>query len=227
MPTLVVLPGMDGTGLLLRDFASAMGTEFRINVLSYPLDEPLGYAELESRLFAELPSTDPYFLLGESFGGPLAVALAARRPVGLLGLVLCASFVRYPVSALRAFALLARIAPIRAAPLFAFSWLMLGKWCTPALRTTLANSLAVVSSAAMRARLESALRVDVSELLKTIEVPLLYLRASNDRIVPRSAGDRIVSQSQRANLVEIMGPHFLLQASPEASAQVVRRFAAA
>lgn len=225
MPTLVVLPGMDGTGLLLRDFVSAMGTEFRVKVLSYPLAEPLGYAELESRLLAELPTTDFFFLLGESFGGPLAVALAAKRPVGLLGLVLCASFVRYPISALRAFALLARLAPIRAAPLFALSWLMLGNWSTPALRTNLAGSLAVVSSAAMRARLESALRVDVSELLKTIDVPLLYLRAANDRIVPKSAGDWIISQSPRANLLEIMGPHLLLQASPEASAQIVRRFA--
>ncbi|MGQ0798894.1 MAG: serine aminopeptidase domain-containing protein [Pseudomarimonas sp.] len=58
-----------------------------------------------------LPRSEPYFLLGESFGGPLAIALAARQPRGLLGLVLCASFARYPIESLRAAAFLARVAP--------------------------------------------------------------------------------------------------------------------
>lgn len=225
MPRLVVLPGMDGTGLLLRDFVASLGADFPVTVLTYPAAEPLNYAELEARLLPTLPTSEPFFLLGESFGGPLAVALAAKQPAGLLGLVLCASFVRYPVSGLRTAAFLSRFAPTHAAPSFALSWLLLGQWGTPALRKSLAVSLAAVSAAALRARLESALRIDVSGLLQSIKVPLLYLRASSDRVVPRSAGATILSSSPQARLVEQTGPHFLLQASPVACAQLVRRFA--
>ncbi len=225
MPRLVVLPGMDGTGLLLGDFVASLGNDFPVTVLTYPAAEPLSYAQLEERLLPSLPTTEPFFLLGESFGGPLAVALAAKQPVGLLGLILCASFVRYPVSALRAAALLSRVAPAHAAPSFALSWLLLGKWSTPALRSNLAASLAAVSGAALRSRLESALRADVSGLLSRVKVPLLYLRASHDRVVPRSAGATIHNSASQATLVEQAGPHILLQAAPVPCAQLVRRFA--
>jgi len=225
MPRLIVLPGMDGTGLMLGDFVASLGEDFPVTVLAYPAAEPLSYQQLEERLLPALPTAEPFFLLGESFGGPLAIALAAKQPVGLLGLVLCASFVRYPVSALRAAALLSRVTPTHAAPSFALSWLLLGQWSTPALRSDLAASLAAVSGAALRSRLESALRADVSGLLSSIKVPLLYLRASNDRVIPRSAGATIVRAAPQSSLIEQSGPHFLLQAAPVACAQLVRRFA--
>ena len=38
-----------------------------------------------------------FVVVGESFSGSLALMLATRRPVGLRGVVLCASFVRFPL----------------------------------------------------------------------------------------------------------------------------------
>ncbi len=43
MITLVLLPGMDGTGCLFADFVSALGSEFETILVRYPSDEPLGY----------------------------------------------------------------------------------------------------------------------------------------------------------------------------------------
>ncbi len=210
---------------MLRDFVASVGADFPVTVITYPIAEPLNYAELEDRILPSIPTTEPFFLLGESFGGPLAIALAAKQPAGLLGLVLSASFVRYPISALRSLALLSRFAPMHAAPMSVSSWLLLGQWGTPALRESLAASLATGSGAVLRSRLESALRVDVSGLLPSIKVPLLYLRASNDRIVPRSAAAAILNGSPHATIVEQNGPHLLLQTSPLACAQLVRHFA--
>jgi hypothetical protein len=42
MITLVLLPGMDGSGLLFADFISALGPEFRTQVVTYPDDPSLG-----------------------------------------------------------------------------------------------------------------------------------------------------------------------------------------
>ena len=149
---LVVLPGMDGTGLLPDAFFAALGSDFPATVLTYPTDSPLNYAELADRLGLLLPADEPYFLLGESFGGPLAVALAATQPAGLRGLVLCASFLRYPITALRPMARLARFAPTHTSLTRSLAWFLLGKCSTAAFRRSLAASLASVSAAALRKR---------------------------------------------------------------------------
>ncbi|UUZ51553.1 alpha/beta hydrolase [Massilia sp. B-10] len=46
---------------------------------------------------SRLPPAEPYFLLGESFSGPVAIALAAERPPMLLGLILSCTFARNPL----------------------------------------------------------------------------------------------------------------------------------
>ena len=96
----VILPGMDGTGIELADFAAALEPELHALVVRYPNDRPMGYAEHEQIARASLPSHQPFVLLGESYSGPIAVSIAESAPPGLIGLVLCCTFVRNPRPAL-------------------------------------------------------------------------------------------------------------------------------
>jgi pimeloyl-[acyl-carrier protein] methyl ester esterase len=60
--------------------------------------------------------------------------------------------------------------------------------------------------------------------MPVINVPILYLRASRDRIVPSRAS---VIQSRSApamRIIEIDGPHFLLLAKPAEAAAQVKKF---
>jgi hypothetical protein len=41
--------------------------------------------------------------------------------------------------------------------------------------------------------------------------PILYLRASHNRIVPESAGDLVLQIRPETTLVTVQAPHFLLQ----------------
>jgi len=120
---------------------------------------------------------------------------------------------------------LLRFAPVRAAPAALLSWWLFGKWATPAWTARLRAALARVSPAVLRHRAACSLGVDVSARLRDIQVRVLYLRATHDRLLGRKVGDRRVAALAHAELADIAGPHLLLQAAPRESAAAVRAFA--
>jgi len=225
MLTLVLLPGMDGTGTLFKPFIAALGEEFRVRVVSYPVADALGYGELEAHASQSLPNSGHFILLGESFSGPIAVAIAASRPPGLVGVVLCSTFVRNPRPVFGPLRHLASLLPVKLAPFSVLGTLLLGRFSTPALRAALATAMALVSARALRARLHAVLGLEVSSQLRAIDVPMLYLLARHDRIVPVSALKHIQHIAPSVLVAAIEAPHFLLQAAPAEAAQAVASFA--
>lgn len=222
---LVLLPGMDGTGDLFAPLVAALGDTFTLQVVRYPADRPATYEELASIVRAALPRDRPYLLLGESFSGPIAVMLAAEAPIGLQALVLCCSFVRNPQPWLAWLGPLAGLAPVKAAPVRGLAWLLLGRASSAAWRSALAEALAQVSPAAMQARLRAVLAVDVSAAWARLSVPTLCLQAAQDRIVPAAASRLLTALKPTAQVVELTGPHFLLQVAPHEAARAIRAFA--
>jgi pimeloyl-ACP methyl ester carboxylesterase len=89
--TLMLLPGLDGSGVLFRPLIRQLGLELQPVIVPYPPREVLGYDELLSLVLEALPRSSPFILLGESFSGPLALMAAATLPKGLRGVILCAS----------------------------------------------------------------------------------------------------------------------------------------
>ena len=76
-----------------------------------------------------------------------------------------------------------------------------------------------------RARVAAILAVDCRAQLRRIEVPMLYLRARDDRLVPASAGHAIQELRPDCEFIEIDAPHFLLQTEPKSCAAAVLAFA--
>jgi pimeloyl-[acyl-carrier protein] methyl ester esterase len=76
---LVLLPGLDGTGELFAPFIDELG-EIRSQVIAYPADRAMNYAEHESCARSQLPMDEDFVLLGESFSGPVSIAIAAAPP---------------------------------------------------------------------------------------------------------------------------------------------------
>jgi pimeloyl-ACP methyl ester carboxylesterase len=66
--------------------------------------------------------------------------------------------------------------------------------------------------------------VDETAALKEVQVPTLVLRAARDRVVPKRATQVIVENSPDAKLVEVDGPHLLLQTRAAECAEVVVSF---
>ncbi len=224
MTTLLILPGLDGRGLMHEVFAAALGPGVEVRAVHYPEREALGYDELEHIARAALPETGEVFVLGESFSGPLAVRLASACPGRVRGLILCGSFVSNPRPGLAFLRGFVRGAPFLGVLLSAVAPALLGKAGSPALRGALAETLARTSSAALAARLRAVLAVDVSAPFATLDMPVLYLRAAYDRIVPRRASEQAARLNPHVRVVEIRASHFMLQTAPAEAAQAVAAF---
>ncbi|GAB2524335.1 hypothetical protein GCM10027188_29150 [Lysobacter humi (ex Lee et al. 2017)] len=225
MTAVVVLPGLDGTAALLAEFCSALsGMGAPARAIAYPVDQLLGYSELERVARAQFSPSEPFVLLGESFSGPLAIRIAANPPGNLVGLVLSTTFARAPVWGLSPLAPFVRFAPARP-PMSLLSWALLGPWSTPELQAELAAALRSVHPAVLRIRAAAALHADVSTLLSSVRVPALQLVASHDRLLAAPAAEHLARGLPSCQTVTLSGPHLLLQTATRAAAQAVAAFA--
>ena len=78
--------------------------------------------------------------------------------------------------------------------------------------------------ATLKARIGAVPGIDVRPALAKIRVPVLYLRATEDRLVPRRCADAIARVATQTHVVDIEAPHMLLQVAPAAAAAAVRAF---
>jgi pimeloyl-ACP methyl ester carboxylesterase len=194
----------------------------------YPGDEALGYEDLLPMVEGALPAEGRFVLVAESFSGPLALRIAARRPPGLAAIVLCASFITNPVWGLPSWmAPLARPWLFRLLPRFVQTWALLGNHPSPALRQLFWRAQARVRPEVLAARARAILAVDAAADLRACEVPIFYLRGTRDRVVSEASLRALVSARPEIRVRDIDAPHLVLQAAPEACLAAIREALAA
>ena len=223
-PTLILLPGLDGTGILFSQFVEAIGSSVETRIVAYPADQPLGYAELEALVREALPRDRPYVVLGESFSGPIAIRLGADPPPGLAGVILCVTFAKNPYPLLGWAAPWAAGIPVMALPTWVRAPFIWGASATERARQESQLATAAVGEAVLRHRIGAVFAVDETHSLARVRVPVLVLQASDDRVVPRAATQHILRTLPQAEHIEIRGPHMLLQIRAAECAAAVRRF---
>lgn len=223
--SLVLLPGLDGTGTLFKPFLEAVGSQAVTTVVDYSCPEVSRYQDCREVAERSLPKKEPYLLIGESFSGPVAVSIAATHPQGLRGLVLVSSFVSSPRWALKYLSPLIPLLPTHNRPEWLTDFLLLGRHATPEMRVLVRDAIACVTPAAARARLREIALIDVAEELAAVHLPVLYLRATEDRLVPKSCGEDVARLARSASIVELPAPHMALQCAPMESAKRIMHFA--
>ena len=221
---LVLLPGLDGTGVLFRPFVQALPTGIDPIVIRLPADEPLDYPAVVRRVAPQLPQDGPYVLLGESYSGPLALFLAASGITGVRGVILCASFVRNPTFVPAWLRFLAGPWLFRFTPAFVQAKALAGGYSNPDLRKLLAEAHRDVPPDVMAQRARSILAVDATAALRSVEVPLCYLRGARDHVVPASSLDLIRAVRPDIHVYTLAAPHLVLQVQPSAAAEAVSSF---
>jgi pimeloyl-[acyl-carrier protein] methyl ester esterase len=217
----VLLPGLDGSGELFAPLLQALGENVTTTVVRY--GNELTFDEYVESAAKALP--ERCVVIAESFSGPVAIAVAARHPGKVLGLVLCATFA---VSPFRTLLRAARFVPARLFRPSPLTPAMVNHFCfngAPiSLRASPVAVLSTIPPAIMRARLSCLAAVDVRPLLSRVTSPVLYLRASSDRIVNSRLGRRLTSHLRSVTVKQIDGPHLLLQSRPAECAAEIASF---
>lgn len=222
----MLLPGMDGTGKLFAEFVKALSSEFEITVASYPTNSFRSYGELKESVLSLLPKSDSYALLAESFSTPLAIQCAAESPGNLKALILCAGFSTSPVRGwIRPIAsLLAPIASRFKLPAVAVKSFLIGRNAPETLLNAVQEVVSSVQPRVLAARIRAILACEVRKELGQVRVPILYLRATEDKLVSAQRVEGIVSIKPDAEVISIAGPHLLIQREPRKTAEAVAAF---
>jgi pimeloyl-ACP methyl ester carboxylesterase len=223
--TLVLLPGMEGSGALFAPFSRELPAWVKPVVVSYPADRPLDYAAHLKIVLASLPVDEPFFLLGESFSGPLALMAAAQHPKGLRGVILSATFVTWPLPVSRSVARwIVSFGLFRLKSTRLFVRILLGRRAPDELRTLFTEALARLEPEVLAARARAVMGLDCTAELRRCPVPLLTMVADYDRILPECCSDLIHRIRPDVEIVHFNTPHLILQCAPAAAASRICGF---
>jgi len=219
--TLIMLPGLDGTGRLFTPLLRELPGWVKPTVISYPVDRELSYSQLASYVRQSISKNSRVVLLAESFSGPVAIALAAGHKE-IAGLILCSTFSSSPrpflvmfFSMLPLFSIMGSRLPdrlIRAA--------LLGLDSTNELIAEFRSAVRSVKPSVLSHRFKEIAGVNVSSLLGKIDVPVCMIRGKSDMLVP----DGALHAPEGAELHILEGSHLLLQTRANESARIISRF---
>jgi pimeloyl-[acyl-carrier protein] methyl ester esterase len=214
---LVLLPGLDGTGILFRPLLAALPEDIRPKVIAYPANERLSVAELAELVTSQLPADT--VVLAESFSGLVALDLLSRQSPRIKCVLFVATFAESPNPLLRLVPLLPWAGSLmRAAPAFGLRKFCMGREATAEQLALLKEALATVSPRVLAHRLGLiGARQSLTE--SKFNVPSYYLQASQDRLVPRSAAGWFQRHFASCQVDVLDGPHFLLLTRPAACAE--------
>ena len=221
---LVLMPGMDGSGELLREFVAALPEGMVVETLRYPAEVWVPGREMAKTLAAALPA-EPFVLVAESYGTGLAVRMAGIRPAGLRGVVLCAGFCTSPLLGWKRWAAM-RLAPVLGhvgLPKWAVRRWMVGGDAAAGLVESVVAAVSWVEPKVLTAWVREALRSNVLADLALVRVPVLYLQPTQDRVVDPECIEE-VRRVKTGRTLAIDGPHLLMQTQPELVAEVVMGF---
>lgn len=226
--TLVLLPGLNGTAGLFDPLCAVATDEYELLIVDYPTGEQKCYEELVVYVLEKLNSIKgAYVVVGESFSGPIAVFLAARNLPGLLGIILVATFIQPPYFSFFKYLPWTFIFTV-ARPLYK-SIIALSPSAKGNILRAASVELLKVKPWVLAARVNAALTVDATGSLEETKIPVAYLRARYDLVVPPWNLKKIIAIKPATKVIRFNCQHFLLQSAPHAAWQTIsnlcRKFA--
>lgn len=202
----VLLPGLHGSRALFSSFVALAPAWGSCLPLALPTVGGQSFDEIADAILPELRPLEGFVLLGESFSGPIAARLSARLGQRVALLVLCNPVVEMSV----------RVPEGMLASIAASPWMP--AWCASMALSGGDRSIARAALGEIRALPKGILaqRLSATEeaLVAHLSSPLLTILGTGDRLVSLSRSRALFSRVPQSTVVEIEGPHLIVQARP-------------
>ena len=222
--TLVLLPGLDGTEIFFGPLLAVLPQWVKPVLVTYPMSDANQYSDLLAVVQAAVEDAEEFYVLGWSFSGPLALMLAAKERRKVLGVILCASFVRPPLPGLSWLRFAITSPVVHFVRLARRTPLLFSNCSTETLRRDKAATWARVSTRVLVVRARAIVTLDARDCLRNCPQPVLYIAGSKDRVIPSRNAAEIVRELPSTKVVTIDGPHLALYTNPGAAARVIVGF---
>ena len=212
-PLCILLPGTDGTGHFFADLRRAL-VGYDVELAAYPQYGDQSYERLGRLILPSLPRDRDYVLVGESFGGPLALWLALHARHKPVRIVLGASFAASP------FGLIGRlILPLLGIGLVLPLWtwqinFILFNNRNRQMAETVYQTVKNLPRSVLLDRVRAVLTCDMRGGLAQIAIPVLCLNAARDRLLPPWL-PRGLDGLPDATTVALDLPHMIFQSDAE------------
>ena len=215
----------------------SLGDAFQVAAIDLPghgKSDPIPQASVEAYAetvgkFLEALGMGPVLVVGHSLGGAVAIALAARRPETVTGLVLVASCAKLPrVDASRERSLAYLPGPLRRMLFFWTAQKLLFSPAAPGHAVSLGmHELRSCRAETVVQDFHAAQAMDLTRQATELEAPTLILCGSRDRLTPPALSEHLrkLIPRSRLSLVEGAG-HMVLLEAPERVNQEILGFAA-
>ncbi|MCB5214047.1 hypothetical protein LHL18_11190 [Rheinheimera aquimaris] len=217
---LILLPGMDGTGLLFKPLLQFLdGVE--AEVISLPSEGPQDYDSISSAIAKRINQQD-YVLLAESFSGGIAKALLQDKTHNIRHVIFVASFLSRPSrfrATLASFLPLRLLASIPLVSSFFIRFLLLGRDASAETVELFREALYQVDPKILRARLRYMASIKNSG--NSFNSKATYIRPTKDILVSNREAE-FRKMFPNLEVIELEGPHFILQSQPEACAKHIK-----
>ncbi|MEZ5534363.1 MAG: alpha/beta hydrolase [Thiolinea sp.] len=209
---LILLPGLDGTGLLFQPLLEQMDASWKIQTISYPADRCQSVQELAAQVRQQVTFDTKTVLLAESFSGLVAIELL-RQGIPLHSIIFCASFGSAPRPWLLMLAKKLPLSALFRMPLPEWLLRLTGQGARTAKLIRRVQQLVSPDVFAHRLRLIAAARSEPPE--QPWDISCHYLQAADDRLVPARCAEELRRYFVEVTVTRITGSgHFLLQTWP-------------
>ena len=216
----VLLPGLDGTGVLFKPFIDTLSSDIIVQIISYPTDQEFTYSELVDFVMSQLPKED-FILVGESFSGPIAYQVALNKPEHLHLVIFVATFLTVPRQRLLN---LTKLLPTRLfleipIPNVFLKYYLFGSGASDEIIELFKKALKIVSSSILSFRLDEI--SNLKENQEPCDTKAIYIQATDDKLVPKTCVEAFKKVCKNFSIFRIEGTHFILQTNPLGCAEII------
>ena len=217
---IILLPGVDGSGVLFKPFIKVFKSEVPVEVM--PLTQGSDQSILHQvSIIEDAVGDEEIILIVESYSGLLAYELAKRNKIRIKQIFFFGCFLQPPSFIGK----IGRFLPVRLLNIIPdrlISHILFNRWSSPELISLFRKAINKVNSSNLKKRIKTI--STYKKPTQVIDVPCVYIQATMDNLVSAYNLSAFEELCSNLHIEVIEATHMLLQTQPKAMSQLIHKY---